>query len=546
MRCARRPSAAAWLGQAVEPLRRAGSEGYAPSAAERRRLGLLVGARLALRVEPGCSGPAPAAPLAAAGPAAASWAVASRARRYRRAVESALPRIATATADALAAGRSVRAALDGASGSLDGPAAAEMSRVRADLDLGAPLERALGGLRQRIRSPRVDSFCAVLLSQRIAGGDLVALLRRYAELRPRRASGPEADARSATAQARFTGLLVAAMPAGAALLVELLAPGFVAGLLRNGASLALLAVAGALQVAGFAAISRLGRVAAAVSPVLAGAGRAPRVRRRVGAGGLRAARRGAADGAAPGRRPRGAACPSWRAAGAGAFALRGNRAGRAGTSRAGPRGGPRRRRLPGPGRLCRARRATPSRSARRRAARRARPRSPSEPRPAGHLRRSSRRSPAGREGPLATELAITVAEIETGSPVAAALAAASRPHRRARAGRPRRGARALAPLRLAARRPAPRAGRDPATRGAAPRRGARGPGRAEDPARGRPRPGAVGAAGDRGGAGRPLGRPLRRLLERAYSLASSSQAPGDRRRRPRRTRRARPPSSGGP
>jgi tight adherence protein B len=134
-----------------------------------------------------------------------------------------------------------------------------MSRVRADLDLGAPLERALTGLRRRIRSPRVDAFCAVLLSQRIAGGDLVSLLRRYADAAAARERA-RADARSATAQARFTGLLVAAMPAGAALLVELLAPGFVTGLLRDGASLALLAVAGALQVAGFAAIKRLGRV----------------------------------------------------------------------------------------------------------------------------------------------------------------------------------------------------------------------------------------------------------------------------------------------
>jgi tight adherence protein B len=253
------PSAARWVAQGFEPLRRAGREGYAPSAAERRRLGLLVGAGL-LFGGTWILGPAPAAPLAAAGPAAASWALASRTGRYRRAVERALPRIATATADGLAAGRSARAALDGASGSLDGPAAAEMSRVRADLDLGAPLERALTGLRGRIRSPRVDAFCSVLLSQRIAGGDLVSLLRRYADAAAARERA-RADARSATAQARFTGLLVAAMPAGAALLAELLAPGFVTGMLRNGASLALLAVAGALQVAGFAAIGRLGRVA---------------------------------------------------------------------------------------------------------------------------------------------------------------------------------------------------------------------------------------------------------------------------------------------
>jgi tight adherence protein B len=252
------PGVAGWLMLAVEPLRRAGSEGYAPSAAERRRLGLLLGAGL-LFAGTWMVGPAPAAPLAAAGPAGASWALAARAARYRRSVEAALPRVAIATADALAAGRSVRAALGGAGASLEGPAAAEVARLRADLDLGIPLETALASLRERIHSPRVDSFCAALLSQRIAGGDLVTLLRRYADA----AAGREraiADARSATAQARFTGLLVAAMPAGAAVLAELLAPGFVAGLLDNAASLALLAAAAAFQVMGFAAIRRLGRV----------------------------------------------------------------------------------------------------------------------------------------------------------------------------------------------------------------------------------------------------------------------------------------------
>jgi tight adherence protein B len=253
------PGVAGWLKRALDPLRRAGDEGYSPSTSERRRLGLLLGAGL-LFGGAWILGPAPAAPLAAAGPAAASWALAARAARYRRAVEASLPRIAIATADALAAGRSVRAALGGAGASLEGPAAAEVARLRADLDLGLPLDRALAALRERFRSPRIDSFCAALLSQRIAGGDLVSLLRRYADA----AAGREraiADARSATAQARFTGLLVAAMPAGAAVLVELLAPGFVAGLLANGASLALLATAAAFQLAGFTAIRRLGRVA---------------------------------------------------------------------------------------------------------------------------------------------------------------------------------------------------------------------------------------------------------------------------------------------
>ena len=253
------PAVAAWLTLVIEPLKRAGTQGYAPNAAERRRLGLVIGAAL-LGGGTWLLGPAPAAPLAAAGPAAASWAVSARAKRYRSAVERSLPRIAIATADALAAGRSVRSALDASSRALDGAAAAELARVRADLELGQTLETALMGLRTRMGSARVDSFCAALLSQRVTGGDLVGLLRRYAQAAANR-ERIEADARTATAQARFTGILVAAMPAAAALLAELLNPGFVGGMVQNGPALALLAASVGLQATGFAAISRLGRVA---------------------------------------------------------------------------------------------------------------------------------------------------------------------------------------------------------------------------------------------------------------------------------------------
>jgi tight adherence protein B len=252
------PAVARWLTETVEPLRRAGREGYAPSEAERRRLAvlgtvaLIVLALLAI-------GPGPAALVAPGGPVVAAWALGARRSRYRRAVEHGLPEVATAVADALAGGRSVRAALASAAASLAGPPAVEMARVRADLDLGAPTRESLGALQARLRSTRVDSFAAALLSQQLGGGDLAALLRRFAAAAADR-DRVAADARSATAQARFTGLLVVAMPTGGALFAELVEPGFVAGLLRNPASAALLAAAGALQLAGFAAIRRLSRV----------------------------------------------------------------------------------------------------------------------------------------------------------------------------------------------------------------------------------------------------------------------------------------------
>jgi tight adherence protein B len=134
-----------------------------------------------------------------------------------------------------------------------------MARVRAELRLGAPTRDALAGIRGRLSSARVDAFAAALLSQELAGGDLAVLLRRFAAAAADR-DRTEADARSATAQARFTGLLVVAMPVGAALLAELLEPGFVSGLLTQAGSATLLALAAGLQLVGFAAIRRLSRV----------------------------------------------------------------------------------------------------------------------------------------------------------------------------------------------------------------------------------------------------------------------------------------------
>jgi tight adherence protein B len=67
------------------------------------------------------------------------------------------------------------------------------------------------------------------------------------------------EARAATTQARFTGLLVVALPAGAALFAELLEPGFISRVLAEPTSAALLVAAAGLQAAGFAVIRRLGR-----------------------------------------------------------------------------------------------------------------------------------------------------------------------------------------------------------------------------------------------------------------------------------------------
>jgi tight adherence protein B len=252
------PAAVQWVQLALEPLLRAGREGYSPSTPERRKLAVL-GAVSAIAAGWLAGGAAVALPLAVAGPGLAAWAISSRRARYRSAVERALPAVAAAIADSLTAGRTLRASFPAAATSLDGPPAVELARLGAELDLGAPTADAIAAWRQRMRSPRVDSFAAAVLSQRLSGGDLAGLLRRFAAGAAERDRVAE-DAKAATAQARFTGLLVVAMPTGGALFAELIQPGFLLGVLGAPASAFLLAVAAGLQAAGFVAIRRLSKV----------------------------------------------------------------------------------------------------------------------------------------------------------------------------------------------------------------------------------------------------------------------------------------------
>ncbi|HET9121186.1 MAG TPA: type II secretion system F family protein [Solirubrobacterales bacterium] len=251
------PRAVAWTREAMKPLRRIAREGYDPTPEEQRRLALLGSGGIAAVVTL-LLGIGPLAIAAAAGPWFAGAIVARRREGYRTAIERSVPDVASAVADAISGGHSVRGALGAASRSLEGPPAAELARVAADLELGAPTAEALGGMCERVRSDRVESLSMALLSQQASGGDVADLMRRFAAAAAER-DRVDDEARAATTQARFTGLLVVALPAGAALFAELLQPGFISRVLAEPASAGMLVAAAGLQAIGFAVIRRLGR-----------------------------------------------------------------------------------------------------------------------------------------------------------------------------------------------------------------------------------------------------------------------------------------------
>ena len=245
------------IGRAAEPLARAGREGRAVTAPERRRLALL--ATGALAAAGWLLGGAGLGVLAAVGgPAVVMTLIRARRRRYAAELRRGAAGAARALADAVGAGHSIRGAIGAAAHGVGGAAGHELRAAAKGLELGDTTPAVLERLRRRASDPAWDVIVAGILLQRDAGGDLAGLLRDQAAALEA-ADRSEREARTATAQARFTARLVLVLPVGAAALAELASPGLIAGLLAHPLSVWLVAMAAVLQAVAILAVARLGR-----------------------------------------------------------------------------------------------------------------------------------------------------------------------------------------------------------------------------------------------------------------------------------------------
>ncbi|WP_217913065.1 type II secretion system F family protein [Miltoncostaea marina] len=203
----------------------------------------------------------PIAALAGAGAVAAAAAAVVRSadRRHVGRVEAQLPGVAQQLAAGLAAGLSLRQALTRAARDAPEPARQELGRVVAELELGSRIEAALEGLVARVPSHDLRIMVTAILVQRRTGGNLARALGALAERLEERGRLAR-ELRGATAQARMTAWMVAALPLGGGVLTEVVAPGTLARTLGAGVGPALLLVATSLYGAGVLAIRRIGRV----------------------------------------------------------------------------------------------------------------------------------------------------------------------------------------------------------------------------------------------------------------------------------------------
>lgn len=202
-------------------------------------------------------GPIGALLFVAATPPLFRFVLRQRRDRYAARIDEGARDFALAVASSLSAGGSVRAALLSSAVATPEPIASEAKSLAADLNLGVSVADALAAMRSRTNSSRIESITGAIELHSRSGGDLVTLLREIAEAFRAR-DRARADARSATAQARYTAAVVAAIPVVSLALLELAKPGSVVAALGFFPTAAMLAIAAATIGFGVAVSFRVG------------------------------------------------------------------------------------------------------------------------------------------------------------------------------------------------------------------------------------------------------------------------------------------------
>ena len=165
----------------------------------------------------------------------------------------AIPQALELTARALRSGASVLTALDGVAAELPETGLRPVvSRVRGGLSLSDALDGWVAD------TPDRRAAAAVLVLGHTSGAAMAASLDRAASsLRQRQALGDEI--RALTSQTRTSGMVVAAAPAGFAVIVTLVDPDAMSGLLATPVGLMSLVVGLALEGLGLWWMARLSR-----------------------------------------------------------------------------------------------------------------------------------------------------------------------------------------------------------------------------------------------------------------------------------------------
>jgi tight adherence protein B len=176
-------------------------------------------------------------------------------RRRAAKLENQLVEFLPMLASSLRAGFGLPHGFEAAARQLGPPLAEELALVLSDVNLGAPMHKALEDLGRRVGNPDLDIIITAILVQRTTGGNLAEVLDKAGEtlLERERVRG---ELQTMTAQQRLTGTVLSVYPVAVGLVLLAIMPGMWSRLFTEPVGQIQLAIAVGLQVLGFVAIRR--------------------------------------------------------------------------------------------------------------------------------------------------------------------------------------------------------------------------------------------------------------------------------------------------
>ncbi len=179
-----------------------------------------------------------------------------RTQRREAAFRNQLGDCLTMVSNAMRAGFSFMQAMDLIAKEMEPPISDEFKHVMRDISLGTSMERALEDMDKRVDSPDFSLVVTAVLIQQQVGGDLARILDTISEtiqdrIRMRR------EVHTLTAQGRISGWVLAALPVGMCILLNVISPGYLDPLFKE--RIGQMAIGGAvvLIIIGFIIIQRI-------------------------------------------------------------------------------------------------------------------------------------------------------------------------------------------------------------------------------------------------------------------------------------------------
>ncbi len=158
--------------------------------------------------------------------------------------------------NSLRAGYSTGQALEVISNEMPPPISEEFGRVVLELQLGVPFDAAMANLLRRMPSEDMELIVTAMSVQREVGGNLAEVLDAISfTIRERvRIKG---EIRTLTAQGRYTGYLITALPFVLATIIYLINPGFMGVLFTDPCGWLMIGISLVLIVIGYIIVSKI-------------------------------------------------------------------------------------------------------------------------------------------------------------------------------------------------------------------------------------------------------------------------------------------------